>query len=265
DHLLGLLTPHKLFRRTFVESQWLSFPDLPGELSEHAFVLRAYLAAKVIAVLADRLCCHVRPAREPPIDPAAYADGLRGILDTIDDFTEPGERRDRLYAHWLRVGVLRRLGGRTLLATPPEEREALFDELRDLVRERFPLRLDRYLSVPMRARAALTRTRPLADLVAFAQATRGMRLRAELRGLRWEDGELAFDLAGEIVHADGTPVRYRRMGRRVLWTPPPALGEPVLSPSLAEVPLGARSVGLRAHIRHAETGAVYRLPVTGEI
>jgi len=45
DHLLGLLTPHKLIRRRFVESQWLSFPDLPAELSEHAFVVRAYLAA----------------------------------------------------------------------------------------------------------------------------------------------------------------------------------------------------------------------------
>lgn len=265
DHLLGLLTPHKLFRRTFVESQWLSFPDLPAELSEHAFVLRAYLAAKVIAVLSDHLCCHVGPAPEPPIDPAGYADGLRVILDTIDDFTEPGERRDRLYAHWLRVCVLRRLGGRALLATPPEEREALFDELRELVRERFPLRLDRHLSVPMRARAALVRTRGLADLVALAEATRGMRLRAELRGIRWEDGRLAFDFAGEIVHRDGAPVRYRRMGRRVLWTPPPALGGPVLSPSLAEVPLDAPSTGMRAHIRHTETGAVYRLPVTGEI
>lgn len=264
DHLLALLTPHKLFRRTFVESQWLSFPDLTAELSEHAFVVRAYLAAKVIAVLAEHLCCHVGPAPEPAIDPAAYAHGLRVILDTIDDFTEPGERRDRLYAHWLRVCVLRRLGGRRLLAAAPDEREALFTELRELVRERFPLRLDAYLPVPMRARAVLTRTRGLADLVALAEGTRGTRLRAELRGLRWEGGELALDFAGEIVRGDGTPVRYRRMGRRILWTPPPTVHGPVLSPRLAEVPADRAGGGLRVHIRHTETGAVYPLPVTGQ-
>jgi Glycosyltransferases involved in cell wall biogenesis len=264
NHLLGLLTPHKLIRRRFMDSQWLSFPDLPAELSEHAFVVRAYLAAKVIAVLADHLCCHVGPAPEPPIDPAAYADGLRVILDTIDDFTEPGERRDRLYAHWLRVCVLRRLGGRRLLDTPPEEREALFAELRELVRERFPLRLDQHLPVSMRARAVLVRTRGLADLVALAQGGRGTRLRAELRGIHWEEGELVLEFAGELVRGDGTPVYYRRSGGRVLWMPPPTVRGPVLSPRLAEVPVHADGTGLRVHIRHAETGAVYTLPVTGE-
>jgi glycosyltransferase involved in cell wall biosynthesis len=265
DDLLGLLTPHKLFRRTFVESQWLSFPDLEGELSEHAFVVRAYLAAKVVAVLADRICCHLGPEPERPIDPAAYADGLRVILDTIDDFTEPGERRDRLYAHWLRACVLRRLGGRRLLAMPPEERGPLFAELRELVRERFPSRIDEHLPVRMRARAALTRTRGLADLVALAEAARGTRLRAELRGMRWEGGELLLDVAGEIVRGDGSPVCYRRMGGRLLWTPPAAVPDQVLSPRLAEVPVHAPGAGLTVYVRHAETGAVYTIPATGEI
>ncbi len=265
DHLLSLLTCHKLIRRRFAESQWLSFPDLEGELSEHAFVVRAYLSAKVVAVLSDRVCCHVGRTPERPVDPAAYADGLRVVLDTIDDFTEPGERRDRLYAHWLRVCVLRRLGGRRLLATAAEDRGPLFAELRELVRERFPARLDEHLPVRMRARAALVRTRGLADLLTLAEGGRGTRLRAELRGLRWDGDELLLDFSGEIVRGDGSPVYYRRLGGRVLWTPPDGVTDPVLTPRLAEVSADAAGTGLSVYIRHAETGAVYVLPVTGEV
>ncbi len=64
DRLLTAVTAHKLFRREFVETHQLRFAD--RALSEQAFVLRAYLSAKVIAVAAGHVVCHVvagAPAR----------------------------------------------------------------------------------------------------------------------------------------------------------------------------------------------------------
>jgi hypothetical protein len=265
DRLLGLLTPHKLFRRTFIEAQWLTFPDLPAELSEHAFVARAYLTAKVIAVLSDVVCCHLGPAPEPRIDPAQYADGLRSILDMIDDFTQAGEQRDKLYSHWFRTCVLRRLGGRRFLAAAPEEREALFAEFHDLIMERFPPRLDPQLQVHSRARAVLARARMLDRLVALADGSRGTRLTAELRGVRWEEGELMLDLSAEIVRGDGSPMYFRAAGSRILWMPPGSVGGPILPPHLADVTEAARAAALSVYIRHSENGEVYFLPAATDI
>ena len=59
DRLLSLLTPHKLFRKAFLDAEALNFPDPGGRLAEQAFVIHAYLRAKVVIILADHVCCHV--------------------------------------------------------------------------------------------------------------------------------------------------------------------------------------------------------------
>jgi glycosyltransferase involved in cell wall biosynthesis len=265
DRLLSLLTPHKLIRREFAETQWLTFPDLPGELSEHAFTLRAYLSAERIAVLADTVCCHLGPERRPAADPEAYADGVRSILDIIDDFVPPGERRDRLYAHWFRTCVLRRLGGRRLLSATAQEREALFAEFHDLIVERFPPRLDTLLPVHARARAVLARGRMLDRLVGLAEGAKGTALWAELGEVRWEGDELTIELTAEVVRGDGSPMYFRPSGGRTLWLPPDMSGGPLLPPHLADITEAVRAAELSIYLRHSETGETYVLPGTCEM
>ena len=54
--LIGVLTPHKLFRHAFLLDHGLRFPEGKRRLEDHAFVITAYFAADVISVLADYPC-----------------------------------------------------------------------------------------------------------------------------------------------------------------------------------------------------------------
>ncbi|GII29783.1 glycosyltransferase family 2 protein [Planotetraspora mira] len=262
DHLLALPTAHKLFSREFVESHQLRFPDRP--LSEPSFVTRAYLAAKVVAILSEEICCHLGPIEDESPDPEALFDGLHAVLDVVDAHTEPGRQRDRIYAHWYRVLGLRRLGGSRFLATPDDERTILFSLLYRLTVERFPPALDTYLPVHLRARVALLRHGRLRTLIDLAAAFQGTRLRAELRDVRWEQSVLALDLGVEIVRADGSPLRFRSEGGRLFWTPMvPMHG--VLDQEAADVTQAADKARMEVYIRDAETGVMYFLPVTSTV
>ncbi|MGC5014628.1 glycosyltransferase family 2 protein [Streptosporangium sp. DT93] len=261
DRLLTLLTPHKLFRRTFLAAQGLTFPDPGGRLAEQAFVLRAYLRAKTVVVLADQVCCHVAGRPEPPEDPYTWAAELRELLDIIDDEVPEGGRRDRMYAQWFRTAVLRRLGGSGFAASPAT-RAATFATLRELALQRFPPRLDRLLPVQARARAALLRAGRLDELVALAGAMRDTRLQADLTRVDWEDGVLVMALTVEIMQNDGTPMRFVPYGDDgLLWEPPVRLDGLRLAPELADVSQAAARARFEVYARHEESGEVHLLPV----
>lgn len=262
DHLLTLPTAHKLFRRTFLESQQLRFPDRP--LSEPAFVTKAYLTAKVVAILADQVCCHLGPDEEESPDAQPLVDGLRAILDIVDAHTQPGVQRDRIYVHWFRVLGLRRLGGSRFMTTGHPQRTALVVLLRELAAERFPARLDSYLPVHLRARVALLRSGRIDQLTELAEASRGIRLRAEPTDVRWDQSVLTMDLDVEIVRADGSPLWFRASGGRLLWTPPIAM-EGLLSYALADVTEAAEKVRMEVYVREAETGLMYFLSVNNDV
>jgi hypothetical protein len=261
DRLLTLLTPHKLFRRSFLTAQGLTFPDPGGRLAEQAFVLRAYLRAKVVVVLADPVCCHVAERPQPPEDPYVWAAELRELLDIIDEEVPEGGRRDRMYAQWFRTAVLRRLGGGRFAASPAN-RAATFATLRELALQRFPPRLDALLPVQLRARAALLRAGRLDELVALAGAMRDTRLQADLERVAWEDGALVMALTVEITQADGTPMRFVPYGDDgLLWEPPVRLDGLRLAPELADVSQAAARARFEVYARHEETGDVHLLPV----
>ncbi|MBB5627371.1 glycosyltransferase family 2 protein [Sphaerisporangium krabiense] len=260
DRLLGLPTAHKLFRRAFLDAREIRFPEIEPGLSEQAFVLRAYLTAKVIAVLADQICCHIAPPSQEAPDPRAYAAGLRAILDIVDAHSEPGDARERLYAHWFRAGVLRLLGGRHLRT---DQRGALFIELRALTAERFPDELDRHLPVHLRARAVLLRSGDLGRLVALSDAARGTSVRAELREVGWDEDTLIMDLAVELVGPDGAPVTFKAEGDRLHWTPPVA-GFDLPAP-LADVTDAVERARMEVYIRHQDHGLIFFIPVHGEV
>ncbi|MFC4532609.1 glycosyltransferase family 2 protein [Sphaerisporangium dianthi] len=263
DRLLTLPTAHKLFRRAFLDSREIRFAEVEPELSEQAFVLKAYLTAKVITVLADQVCCHIGAEPERPADPAGHAAGIRAVLDVVDAHSDSQEQRERLYVHLFRTAVLRPLGGRQLPAARADQRPALFAALRDLTRERFPEALDAFLPVHLRARAVLVRSGDLGRLVALSEASRGISLRAELRDVRWEEDVLLLDLAVEIVDAQGAPVTLTAAGDRLLWTPP--LGGFTLPPRLADVTESVERARMEVYIRHVDYGLIFFLPVSGEM
>ena len=56
--LLTMLTPHKLFRRAFLQEHAIRFPEGRVRLEDHIFVLHAYLHTDRVSILADYPCYH---------------------------------------------------------------------------------------------------------------------------------------------------------------------------------------------------------------
>ncbi|MBB5080858.1 glycosyltransferase family 2 protein [Nonomuraea endophytica] len=261
DRLLSLLTPHKLFRRAFLEKHRLGFAVPGGRMAEQAFVVRAYLLAKVVAVMADQVCCHLGEREEADDDLRTVAGELLSLLNVVDEHTEQGRQRDRMYAHWLRSVVLRPfLSAR--FAGSSVDRGKMFTTSRELVLERFPERLDRHLPVHLRAVAAFLRAGRLDQLVSYANATRRADLRADLLDVRWDGPVLALGLAVEVLAADGEPARYRLEDGRLRWLPPCSLDDKILPDGVTDVTSAVARARIEVYVRHADTGVVYFLPVT---
>jgi glycosyltransferase involved in cell wall biosynthesis len=131
--LMDSLTPHKLFRREFLVSQGIRFPEGRRRLEDHVFVARAYCAARRIGVYSDEPCYfHTRRSdggnisSQPPHWPS-YFDDLTEAISIIEANLDPGPVRDNALVRWLRVEMVRRLSGRQFLRRDPEDARALFD------------------------------------------------------------------------------------------------------------------------------------------
>ena len=213
--LVGLLSPHKLFRRSFLLEHGLRFPEGRRRLEDHVFVLRAYFATERVSVLADYPCYHwMRRGSDNASsgeawDPIAYYAAVREVLDIVDEHTEAGEFRDRLYLRWYRAKTLGRVGGsRSALTTrPPEWQRAAFAEVRSIVLERFPEGLDALLPLNERRRAALVRAGDFDALLAQAVYEKGLRAHTTLTGTR-RDGDRVVITASLRLRAGGEPLAF---------------------------------------------------------
>lgn len=213
--LVGLLSPHKLFRRAFLTEHGLRFPEGRRRLEDHVFVMKAYFATDRVSVLADYPCYHWmrrggdNASSGEAWDPVMYYAAVREVLDIVDEHTEPGEFRDRLYLRWYRAKTLGRVGGsRSALTTrPPEWQRAAFAEVRSIVRERFPEALDALLPLNERRRAALVRAGDFDAVLAQAQFEKRLVASGTLDDVRVQDGRLVLRVTLRL-RAGREPLRF---------------------------------------------------------
>ncbi|MCX4705629.1 glycosyltransferase [Streptomyces sp. NBC_01373] len=211
--LIDSLTPHKMFRRKFLDDIGLRFPEGRRRLEDHVFVTEAYLRASNVSVLSDYVCYyHVRRddasnAGFQRFDPGGYFKNLREALDVVEEYTEPGPLRDRLLRRWLRNEMVERMRGRRLLKLPVDYRRELFDEIHKVAVERFGPGVAAGLPPTQRIVAALIAADRYEDVVAFAEWEASVALRAEPAGVRWEDGTLRVDFAVEYT-VGGEPMTF---------------------------------------------------------
>ncbi|NRQ35566.1 glycosyltransferase family 2 protein [Nonomuraea sp. NN258] len=260
DRLLTLLVPQQLFRRAFLEEHELGFAVPGGAVAEQAFVMRAYLQAKVIAVLAERLCCHLGGSPEPPEEPEAVARELRTLLDDVDTYVGPGRQRDRIYGHWFRSVVTRPLLT-SRFANSSLDRSVLFRVIQELVLERFPERLERYLPVQLRAVAALVRIGRLDQIVMLSNSSKRAGLRTDLTEVRWDKHVLVLGLTVEVLAGDGQPDTYLVDGERLHWIPPGGVDVKLLPEHVTDVTEAVERARVEVYVRHTGTGDVHFLPV----
>jgi glycosyltransferase involved in cell wall biosynthesis len=130
--LMDSLTPHKMFRRAFLNDRSIRFPEGRRRLEDHFFVVSAYLQTTKISVYSDYTCYyHIRRsdssnAAFTAMDWPAYFANLAEVLDVVVRFTTPGESRDALYRRWLQNEMVSRLIGRRFTKLDDAEAERLF-------------------------------------------------------------------------------------------------------------------------------------------
>ena len=268
--LIDSLTPHKMFRRDFLNEHDIRFKEGRRRLEDHVFVVEAYLRAKSVAVLSDYLCYyHITRddgsnAGFQRFDPAGYFGNLREALDVVEGLTEPGTLRDKLYSRWLRVEMVERLRGNRLLKLPEDYAEELYREIRGVVTERFGPGVFAGVAPVQRVVAGLVAADLYQDVRALAHWEAGIRPTGSLTSLAWENGTLNIGLSAEY-EVDGAPMAFRRDGDRDLLGLP--LSEKALK-ALAgqhitlDAPVDGSDVDLV--VRHREDATQYYLPVDSE-
>jgi poly(ribitol-phosphate) beta-N-acetylglucosaminyltransferase len=228
DAPLGLLTPHKLFRRALLAKHGIRFPEGEQRLEDHLFVVPAFFAAARISVLVSHPVYHWVLRRDRAnasyrrAAPDAHFSAVRELLTMVDARTEPGPLRDRYHGHWYRGKVLARLGARH---RDPAYRAEVYAAARALIEERFPPRLDDALAFNLRLRARLARRDEPSGLDRLGAFESGLRARARVVVARPDGDALALEVTGRLRRAGSRAIAVARHGDRLLWEPPAELGE----------------------------------------
>jgi glycosyltransferase involved in cell wall biosynthesis len=226
---LGLLSPHKLFRKSMLEEHGIRFPEGRRRLEDHVFVVHAYFHAKRVSVLADYPCYYwvLRGDRSNASarrwDPAGYYGNVREVLDIVDAHTEPGELRSTLKLHWYRGKILQRVGGRAFLSREEEWAREIYDAVRSIALERYGPDDEARLAFNLRVRSRLLREGTWESLRALAAAERDMKATATATQLTPRGNGLMLEVEATMIG----PVTASRDDKRLLWQPPPEVDLPM--------------------------------------
>ncbi|MEA2427665.1 MAG: poly(ribitol-phosphate) beta-N-acetylglucosaminyltransferase [Thermoleophilaceae bacterium] len=270
--LLTLLTPHKLFRRSFLDEHGVRFPEGPRRLEDHVFTMHAYFHARAISVLADYPCYYwvLRPGERDnasfqAFDPEQYYANLREVLDLVVEHTEPGALRERLLAHWYRGKMLGRVGGTWFVNRSEEVRRAFHVEVDALAEERFGPWVDRWLPANLRVRSELLRAHSLESLGTLAEWEADLHAEVAIGDARLRpDGALAMPFSARLVDGADEPLLFSRHGSRAFWVPPAGL-RGVLPDEALDMTSALGNATASLTIRSLDDGSEFVLPGTVEM
>ncbi|MBA3260944.1 MAG: glycosyltransferase family 2 protein [Thermoleophilaceae bacterium] len=266
--LLGLLSPHKLFRRSFLDEHEIRFPEGRRRLEDHVFVMEAFLQAKRMSILSDYPCYHwmsredATNASFAPADPVVYYRAVRDVLDVIDKHTAPGLQRDRLYLHWYRSNVLQRMRGKAWVeGRDPHVRET-FSEVHRLASERFGPGVTGLLPGRFKPLSRSLMAGRLDLVAAQAAIENGLKADVVLDSIEATPAALRLSVSATMSYADGTPVRLIERGGTISWQPPPPLaGEPTILADDLDFTSEVAATKLSLVLRHRGSLVEYEVPL----
>jgi glycosyltransferase involved in cell wall biosynthesis len=228
--LTETLTPHKMFRRELLVCHDIRFPEGRVPLEDQTFVLKAYLRARSIAVLTDRIYYRYlrrlgsgRNAGDQRIDPVGHFRALERVLGLVDAEVADPELRDTLHRRSYRIVLLARLQSQTLLDAEPQEQRALFDEVRRVVGTRFGPGVRAGAGAAHRVQGRLVEDGDLPATLALAREYRRIDVRC-FAAARWSGGALELNLDGALTWG-GEPLVCERDGDG--WALPAAVAPSV--------------------------------------
>ncbi|MER7838863.1 glycosyltransferase family 2 protein [Streptomyces sp. NPDC096040] len=237
DELMQSMSPHKMFRRAFVEEHGLRFPEGPWILEDLLFVSAAYLKAERISVLADYPCYYWMKRDDGGnntrhrFDPRyGFWTNVRTIVGQIKDGTPPSDDVDalqnRLLHRLYHVEILSRTREPEILREDPAEQRPRFESGRELALTEFPAAVREGLPAVSRLRAELLERGDFDGAVALAERVREVKARTEVGDPRWEDGRLVADITLSLLRGDGEPLVLVERDRRQWLDPELLIGVP---------------------------------------
>ncbi|QAY60622.1 glycosyltransferase [Microbacterium protaetiae] len=208
-------TPHKMFRRSFLDAIGLRFPEGKRRLEDHLFVTTAYLRADVISVYSD-YDCYFHISRDDggnagfrSYSPTDYYRNLEDVLDVIDEYLPSGPKKDKFLERWIRTELVGRLRHRSIRQLPRERRSAFFTEISRILRDRIPDSAIRAAHMPLRLPAAIARVATMDEFYRLDAAMQDSFVTASVQGVgvhlalhpRWRalpDGARASQLVARL-------------------------------------------------------------------
>ncbi|XUL88865.1 glycosyltransferase family 2 protein [Streptomyces galilaeus] len=217
DELMQSMSPHKMFRRAFVEEHALRFPEGPWILEDLAFVSAAYLKAERIAILADYPVYYWMKRddggnnTQHRFDPRhGFWANTRTIVGQIKDGTPASDDIDalqnRLLHRLYHVEVLSRTREPEILREDPAEQRQRFEAAREVAVSEFPAAVREGLPAVSRLRATLLEAGDFDGAVTLAERVREIKPRTTVGEPRWENGQLVADITLELLRGDGEPL-----------------------------------------------------------
>ncbi|CAM5229052.1 glycosyltransferase family 2 protein [Streptomyces fumanus] len=221
--LFESLTPHKMFRRDFLLSHGIAFPEGRVRLEDQVFMARAYVRAETVSILAGPPC-YLWNRREDggntssrATSPETYYGHLRTVVEEIKAGTDPGPLQDHLLRRSYRVELLRPVTEPRVLQRTGSTLEHYFTTVRDLALTAFPPGVRDGFPAITRLRATLLEEGRLDSLVELARRTRGITTHVTLDDLRRHDGRLLVSTTTSLLRPDGEPLTlHERYGRLLL-------------------------------------------------
>lgn len=216
--MLGTMTVHKLFRRSFLTEHGMRFEEGKVRLEDHMFMLRAYLLTTRIATVHDYTCYHwVKHSEDGKgagagkgagkqnisygVPPGPYVASVRkvlAILDAPDTRIESDRHRYSLASRWYGNKALERLTGRLFLDQAEELRIAWFDAVHALARA-MPAEADAALPARLRIAAALARHGDRQLMEQHARFEAGLTHQPRVHATEWQEGKLTVRCDTRLV------------------------------------------------------------------
>jgi glycosyltransferase involved in cell wall biosynthesis len=212
--LMDSLTPHKLFRRAFLNEFRIRFPEGRRRLEDHLFVVTAYLLASVVSIYADYTCYfHIRRedssnAGFRKIDWPSYFGNLEEAVEVVEAHTEPGAFRDQILRRWLQVEMVNRLSWGRRARMDEDEAAALLAGAHGVASRHFSEGVVELLPLLARPVARAIIAGDGAEIRRLAQETSRWTTHARLLQAGWVDGRL--QIAGTVLLTDRPPTPRAR-------------------------------------------------------
>ncbi len=223
--LIDTLTPHKLFRRAFLQANDLAFPEGKRRLEDQLFMVQAYFRAASVAILADYPCYFYfersdkRNAGSTLIVPDQYFGNLREVLAEVISNTEPGAERARIMRRFCRVEILARLSEPTFLEQDEAYRRDLFAAARAVLVDLMDPDVEAGLGGVRRLRAHLVRDGRIDELSELASRASRLRAACRVTSCAWDRGRLVVGFEVGIRGDDGAWFQILRRGDRYVLGP----------------------------------------------